>query len=87
MLLALAEKAVAQGSQRAQPPGAMDSRIVLAASVALAYGWVATRDWLVQIFDLEEQDPAEIDRQIEAIVLHVADLILEPGTDAATSNG
>ncbi len=35
------------------------------AMVALAYGWVATQDWLVQIFELEDEDPAEVQRQIE----------------------
>ena len=81
MLLGLANESVAQGRPRPQPSGAMDPRIVMAAMTALAYGWVGAQDWLVKIFDLEGEDPAELQRQIADICLYVAELILPPAED------
>jgi AcrR family transcriptional regulator len=78
MLLRLANESVAQGRPRPQPSRAMDPRIVMAAMTALAYGWVGGQDWLVKIFDLEGEDPAELQRQIADIGLYVTDLILPP---------
>jgi AcrR family transcriptional regulator len=82
MLLGLARAAEAQGTSRPPAPGVTDPRIALASSVALAYGWVATQDWLIRIFDLQDEDPAEIDRQLEIILMSIADLIFPPAEDS-----
>jgi AcrR family transcriptional regulator len=87
MLLGLADESVARQRLRPQPSGAMDSRIVMAAMTALAYGWVGTQDWLVKIFDLEGEDPAELQRQIADIGLYVTDLILAPAENSESDGG
>ena len=43
----LANESVEEGAPRPPAPGTMDPRIVMAAMVALAYGWVGAQDWLV----------------------------------------
>lgn len=78
MLLALARADGARGTTRPHSPDAMDPRIVVAASVALAYGWVATQDWLVRMFELVDEDPAETQAQLKVILMHVADLVFPP---------
>ncbi len=82
MLLELARTAVDQGTTRPPALGVTDPRIALAGSVALAYGWVATQDWLVQLFDLQDLDRAEIDSELETILMNVADLIFPPTEDS-----
>lgn len=82
MLLELARTAATQGATRPPALGVTDPRIALAGSVALAYGWVAAQDWLIRIFDLQEMAPAEIDTQLEAILMSIADLILPPAEDS-----
>jgi AcrR family transcriptional regulator len=79
MLLELATQAVARGTVRAPVvSGAMDPRVALAASVALAYGWVATQDWLLQIFDLQAEDPETLNQQLEDVLMYVAELVFPP---------
>jgi TetR/AcrR family transcriptional regulator, repressor for neighboring sulfatase len=78
MLLGVARESVARGSIRPQAPDAMDPRIVMAAMVALAYGWVGAQDWLIKMFELEDEDKGELHRQIGDICLHVADLVFPP---------
>jgi AcrR family transcriptional regulator len=87
MLLELARKATEQGLKRRRPLEVVDPRVALAASVALAYGWVATQDWLVQIFDLEEADATEVEAQIKAILMNVADLIFPLEKDGVLGDG
>ena len=84
MLLALARAESVQSTTRAPAPDAMDPRIVLAAGVALAYGWVATQDWLVRMFELADDEPAEIQAQLEAILMYVADLLFAPAKDGTS---
>jgi AcrR family transcriptional regulator len=81
MLLGLANDTVRKGRPRPQAPGAMDPKIVMAAMTALAYGWVGAQDWLVKIFQLEGEDPKELQSHIEDICLYVADLVFPPEDD------
>ena len=85
MLLDLANESADKGTTRPPAPGAMDPRIVMAAMVALAYGWVGAQDWLVKIFRLEDEDPAEVQRQIADICLYVVDLVLAHRPTITTS--
>ena len=83
MLLELARTACRAGSHAAAGPRCNGSENRAGGgSVALAYGWVATQDWLIRIFDLQEMDPAEIDTQLEAILMSIADLIFPPAEDS-----
>ncbi len=85
MLVELARKAAASGLKRRPPLEALDSRIVVAAIIALAYGWVGLESWLPQICDLQDEDIAEVRRQLTSIAEVIADLSLppDPGTAAA----
>jgi AcrR family transcriptional regulator len=84
MLLELANESAKGGRRRPPAPGTMDPRIVMAAMVALAYGWAGGQDWLTKIFQLEEEDQVEIQRQIEDICLYVADLVFSPAEDPSS---
>jgi AcrR family transcriptional regulator len=74
VMIEFAKRSVAAGATRLPPPAAMDPRIVAAAATALAYGWVALQDWLVQICDLTDEDPAEVQRQLGEVVGLISDL-------------
>lgn len=87
MLLELVEEAVTQTPVRPRPPAKVDPRIALAACTALAYGWVATQDWLIQMFDLQDQTPAQIDAQLQEVGMCVADLVFPLSEDAARDDG
>ena len=60
MLLALARKALDEGAPRPPAAAPIDPRFALAAATALVYGWVAMEDWLVQFYDLMDEDPADL---------------------------
>ena len=60
MLLALARKSLDEGAYRPPPAAPVDPRFALAAMTALVYGWVAMEDWLVQFYDLMDEDPADL---------------------------
>jgi AcrR family transcriptional regulator len=78
MLVDLARKAASENRSRASAPDAMDPRIVVAAAVSLTYGWVGLKDWLLQICDLEDEDPAEVEAQLESIASYLAELVFTP---------
>lgn len=82
-LLELARRATDKGVTRLPAPGAMDSRVVLAASVALAYGWSATEDWLVPIFCLQDEDPEELRAQLVDVLRALGELVFPPGDSGA----
>jgi len=83
MLVDLAAKTAASGYERPPGPEAIDPRIVTAATVTLMYGWVVTQEWLVKICGLEDEDPAEVTRQVRDIAGYVADLVLPPAEEPA----
>lgn len=80
MLLALGSAALEQGEARLPAPDAMDPRFVLAATVAFTYGWVATEDWLIPIFNLQDESTEEIRAQMNTILLHLTELVFPLGS-------
>ncbi len=75
MLAELAAREAASGRIRLPEPESMDPGAVMAAVIALVYGWVAVGDWLVDICGLPEDDPAAVQRQLIAIASHLAELV------------
>ncbi len=73
MFVALARDAVASGAMPRRSCRGVDPRIAAAAAMALAYGWVAGGDWFVPLFDLEDMETEELQRQLS----HVAECIGE----------
>jgi len=78
MLVQLARESAASGSHRQPAPPEMDARVVVAAVIALGYGWVGLESWLLQICDLQDADPAEVRRQLVEIAQAIGDLVLPP---------
>ena len=74
MLLALARKAIDEGAPRPPATAPLDAGFVLAATTALIYGWVAMEDWLVQFYDLIDEDPAGLRTRLVEIGVQVAGL-------------
>jgi TetR/AcrR family transcriptional regulator, repressor for neighboring sulfatase len=83
-LLDLASASRASGATRPPAPDAMDPRIALVAAVAMAYGWVAMESWLVHIWELESEDPAEIRQQLAEVLTYITDLALPPDSHPPT---
>lgn len=67
MMIALARDAIAGGEGRVRACSDMDPRVASAAITALAYGWVATHEWLRVVFDLEQMDDDELVEHLAAI--------------------
>ena len=86
MLLDLARKAIGKGTRRPPAAGPLDPRFVLAATTALIYGWVAMEDWLVQIYDLMDEDSADLRTRLVEIAVQVAGLALPQSAEAAESS-
>ncbi len=84
MMLDLARAAVAKGTTRPAMNHPVDPRIALAAAVALACGWVAMQEWLSLMFDLHDEDPAEVNRQVRDMYVYVADLVFPPSDSEPT---
>ena len=80
-LVDLAAASKSDGVRRLPTPEAMDPRLVMAAVVAMVYGWVATESWLVEIFDLADEDPAEVRRQLIEVLMTAVDLVLPPNEE------
>jgi len=78
MLLALATATRDLGTVRLPPAEAMDQRVVLAAAVALSYGWTATEAWLIPIFQLEDMDYDQIREQLSAVFEQITELVFPP---------
>ncbi len=85
MLLALARKAIDEGAHRPPPARPSTRRFALAAVTALVYGWVAMEDWLVQFYDLMDEDPADLRSRLVEIP-QVAGLAFPPSPEAAASS-
>ncbi len=85
MLLALAGKSLDEGASRPPAAAPIDPRFALAATTALVYGWVAMEDWLVQFYDLMDEDPADLRTRLVALVAQVAGLAFPPSAEAAAS--
>jgi len=83
ILSELAADSAASGRVRLPAPPAMDSRMVVAATIALTYGWVAIGDWLVEMCELPKDDPAAVQRQITEIVSHLGELVFPQAEVAA----
>jgi AcrR family transcriptional regulator len=76
LLIGSAREWSAGGAVRRPAPDAIDPRIVVAALIALAYGWVGIENWLLQICDLDAEDPAAVREQLMKIVGVMGDLAL-----------
>ena len=85
MLLDLARKSIDEGTRRPPAVGPLDPRFALAATTALVYGWVAMEDWLVQIYDLMDEDSADLRTRLVEIAVQVAGLALPQSAEAAES--
>ena len=85
MLLELAGKSIDEGSTRPPAAAPLDLRFALAAATALVYGWAAMDDWLVQVYDLMDEDPADLRTRLVEIVVQVAGLAFPPPAEAAAS--
>ena len=86
MLLALARKALDEGAHRPPLAAPIDPRFALAAATALVYGWVAMEDWLVQFYDLMDEDPADLRSRLVELLPQVAGLAFPPSAEAAASS-
>ncbi len=86
MLLDLARKSIDEGSPRPPAAAPLDPRFALAAATAMVYGWVAMDDWLVQFYDLMDEDPADLRTRLVELVLQVAGLAFPPSAEAAASS-
>ena len=86
MLLALARKALDEGAHRPPAAAPIDPRFALAAATALVYGWVAMEDWLVQFYDLMDEDPADLRSQLVELLPQVAGLAFPLSAEAAASS-
>ncbi len=80
-LLALATQTASTGAARELAPEPMDPRVVTAAVTALAYGWVATGEWLARIFDLEDETPEEVRAQLLEMVSRMTEQIFPLAKD------
>ena len=85
MLVELGREATAQGLRRRLPDEAMDVRIVLAATIAMAYGWAAGSDWLVRVFGLNEDDPEVVRAQLLELGSAVVELMFPAEEDQGPS--
>ena len=83
MLLALARKALDEGAHRPPAAAPIDPRFALAAATALVYGWVAMEDWLVQFYDLMDEDPADLRSRLVELLPQVAGLAFPLSAEAA----
>ncbi len=81
MLIELARGAAESGDQRRALPDALDPRFVMAAATALAYGWAATEEWLIRIYDLQDEDPAKVRDQLQIILGQVTELVFPLGQE------
>lgn len=86
LLIESAKAAVDAGHTRRPAPGPMDPRVVVASLVAISYGWVGLGDWLLQVCDLQDEDPEELFQQLREVVDVVADLILPPPPGASSTS-
>ncbi len=85
MLLDLARKSIDEGAPRPPAAALLDPRFALAAATAMVYGWVAMDDWLVQFYDLMDEDPADLRTRLVELVLQVAGLAFPPSAEAAAA--
>jgi AcrR family transcriptional regulator len=81
-LIALAAASKSSGIRRLPAPDALDPRVVMAAAVAMAYGWVACESWLVGIFELVDEDPSDIRSQLIDVFTYMVDLVLPPEVES-----
>lgn len=59
--------------------GGPDPAVVIATATAASAGWILIRTFLVQAFELDDRDPAELDHQVADLLgLWVADAIAPP---------
>ena len=86
MLLALARKAIGEGAHRPPPGAPIDERLALAAVTAMVYGWVAMEDWLVQFYDLMDEDPADLRARLVELLPQVAGLAFPPSPEASATS-
>lgn len=86
MLLALGNAALEQDDERLPALDAVDPRFVLAATLAFTYGWVATEDWLIPIFNLQDESPETIRAQMTTILQHITELVFPLGKESDADN-
>jgi len=86
LLLELAKAAAASGGPRRALPEALDPRFVVAAATALAYGWTAAEDWLITIFDLQDEDPTTVRDHLQIILGQVTELVFPLGQESASDD-
>jgi hypothetical protein len=60
----------------------MDIRMVLAGVVAMAYGWAAADEWLLEIFDLKDDDPEAVRAHLLELASAVVELMFPAEEDA-----
>lgn len=78
-LVALAERTAASGARQGEAPKDIQINVLIASINSLLFGWVATEDWIWDVFDLDPEQKDDIYRQVEEIVGYLADLMLQPG--------
>jgi len=82
LLIELGQEATSRGLTRRLSDDAMDIRIVLAGTVAMAYGWAAADEWLLEIFDLKDDDPEAVRAHLLELASAVVELMFPAEEDA-----
>jgi len=82
MYLGLAKDSLGKGRRRAPAPDAMDPEIVLAAVIALTYGWTATEDALTELFNVGT-GKEQTREQIIDICIYLTELIYPPAEETS----
>ena len=81
MLVDIFASAASSGSVRLDAPGAVDPRIAAAAVTCLIYGWVATQDWLVEIYGLQDEDLTDVESRLRETAVYLAELAFPPAEE------
>jgi len=80
MYLDLARASLDQGRRRSPAPEAMSPEVVLAAVVALAFGWTAGEDTLAEMFQMDAPKE-QVREQLIDICVYLTELIYPPAED------
>lgn len=80
-LIALAKQDAVAGTLPTPTPHDIDPEVLVAAVVALSFGWAAIEDWLWPLCDLDPADKDDVYAQLAKIVGHLTNLALTPRDD------
>ncbi len=73
MLINLAREAAEGGAAGTESCRAIDARYVVMALLALSFGMAALEDWLPDLCQVQDEDPAAVREQVNHVIMCVAD--------------